>query len=723
MALPAVRREDSPIERISQINDARYSSLASLQEKCVNIWIWTKEAAQRSVVYYGHVALEVNTGGQTNRKIYISFWERCMVDNHASLYGNRPHFHHNKDEDDFCENARKIENNANLETKSYSYTLYTLDIDKIEKAFVHFTDNYQSLSKLRVGWFRTYSLTNVGLAAYLLEMGGIDKLYDRGDQTPGFVKICLGVGVIFAAYSFYSATRLRRLGESFSIENGSSEALWRELNSIYMQGDWLVFQLKLSSYKTLNATETTLQKIIQAANSISSKIHGIESAKEIRDKALNIVKSAKNIVDVPVLQIPDLPKSKKPDPSDVAKTASETISAIGREILYSLAAISAYYALRIYLTGAIASAQDIAVIARKSTKKEARERYKKAYRAEIHYIPHKHHASINTEIEDFLNRLDRLSSTSERGDTQKLMEELAKIWSQLSDAGLDDFFLKLVGRIQDLSTQKRIPHNRVEGQRLFGTFNQFSPRRRDGTEWPSEASRSSCTVNALTFLSYALAIQTMQEWYDRASSEKPEANIINEIIDEGRARFENILKNRREELQTVIRASSSNEGKHQADLLRMEIGGDALHVREVPRVEEFFFLTPHLGGETLPLIADSHSDLTIGQFIQLLEKWTPLASERSIGIILQYNGYSHGLVLLKQVDGLEYAVFDSHGSQKLNESSSAFVYFTKELNQAAEFLGNLVKKQELSEILPSKESKFEQNKMAIYMFRSRFGST
>ncbi|MGE3535584.1 MAG: hypothetical protein AB7H48_12235, partial [Parachlamydiales bacterium] len=341
----------------------------------------------------------------------------------------------------------------------------------------------------------------------------------------------------------------------------------------------------------------------------------------------------------------------------------------------------------------------------------------------------------SSNIMNLFNRLEILESKQgvHLSEVQELAMILKKIWEE-SDPELDSIFLNLFTRVENLLSRVNpeftLPTS-FDGKMLSGTFNQFSSIKRDGNPWPQNASRSSCTANALMFLSYLFGKNSVQAW--EAETDTTETNIINKIIDEGRAQFEQIVRQRREgHISLVSTAIASGETITARDLL-FEHGGDALHVSEILNIEEKFFLTPEGGIDTLDLTRERSSNTTIEFFKSYLDKIkNSMQGLDKLGVIIQCNGFSYGLALMKQKDTIEYVIFDSHGCHRLNGHGNAFVYWSESLDEAAIFLGNLIRYQDLElEFLTGREKEVliedyqvdGLNQVATYLFKPRnFGA-
>jgi len=307
-------------------------------------------------------------------------------------------------------------------------------------------------------------------------------------------------------------------------------------------------------------------------------------------------------------------------------------------------------------------------------------------------------------------------------DVENFINKIWSTWTEFHElTDLNGMFLYLLAQAQILlkaSTQKSV----IEGERIMGTFNQFSRFDRLGKQWPSGASSSSCTANALAFLSRALRAKTVTAW---RGIDVPSKNFINQIVDEGRDYFEGIVKNRRGNFSSVV-SEAPNE---QSNLI--QFGGDALHVSEVPddQLKDIFSLSKKDVLPTKILTSDNpETETTVSLFNDLLRILTEQMKKEelnSLGAIIQCNGSSYALALLQSEEALEYAVFDSHGSLRLNERTEAYVYLTKDLEQAGSFLGNLIQflncdlgglDQGVRKKIQSDYKELGYNQMAIYLF-------
>jgi hypothetical protein len=183
----------------------------------------------------------------------------------------------------------------------------------------------------------------------------------------------------------------------------------------------------------------------------------------------------------------------------------------------------------------------------------------------------------------------------------------------------------------------------------------------------------------------------------------PSSTGIDGIIDRGRDEFERLIARRRKIQEEVYQQTRQKEGEKQAEQFLQEFGGDSIGVAEIGnyadpyrlRLQPFyqeresFILTPD------PIDLDTGRSTTIQFFEHRLREgeafFASVSSDRrSLGIILHYNGYSYAVAMVRQGQGIEYAIFDSHGNRRLNGTSEAFIFTTNTLNHAAQFLGNLV---------------------------------
>lgn len=247
---------------------------------------------------------------------------------------------------------------------------------------------------------------------------------------------------------------------------------------------------------------------------------------------------------------------------------------------------------------------------------------------------------------------------------------------------------------------------RLAGQRIFGTLNQFSRTYANGDPRPSSSSGSSCTVNALMFLAYLLPRASLQDLLENSPQ-----RVINQIIDRGRDHFEQLLGRKRNAFRQILQETRLNEGEHEARQIVEEFGGDAISVAEIedfsnPFMLRLYNLYPRMGSFVLTTDSQNRSSITtqtspqwarsttIQFFEQRLREWQDFliasVQRRSLGAVIHYNGYSYAIAMLRRGEGIEYSIFDSHGNMRLNGTSEAFIYTANSLQQAAQFLGNLV---------------------------------
>lgn len=286
---------------------------------------------------------------------------------------------------------------------------------------------------------------------------------------------------------------------------------------------------------------------------------------------------------------------------------------------------------------------------------------------------------LNLDIPALYEKLNAWESRKhfQTHEITALIFNIQGLWFHSSDPALDSLYMNLYARAQALLQKESSPV--LPGNIASGTFNQFSPTKSNGSPWPKEASRSSCALNGLSFLSYILQQPTISHF---------DPHSIDEIVDRGRAHFESFIKARREEFQKLVEAS---EDEKQRNLL-LDFGGDALHVGEISDVEATFSLSPQGGLETKLLVKDEGTSICSNFFTTLLNDLKDRCKGGSpLGAIIQCNGYTYALALIQN----KIFIFDSHGSMRMNGHGNAFIYWTEKLDDMALFLGNLIKSTDL----------------------------
>jgi hypothetical protein len=299
----------------------------------------------------------------------------------------------------------------------------------------------------------------------------------------------------------------------------------------------------------------------------------------------------------------------------------------------------------------------------------------------------------------FCSQLEVLESRQDvsKKEIQSLLKALNYLWDETSgDPDLNLLLLNLHGRVQNLK-RASIP---LKGVSLFGNLNQFSTRKKDGSFWPAEASKASCTLNSLMYISFVLQNKIFEE-----------ADTLDSLLEESREQFEGLLKTKAKYLDEI-------EGSEEEKPFLLKYGGDALHVSEVPDLEKNFHLSLYKGFETRILTGDKGTSFEL--FKDILESAVRELKEHSLemlGAVIQCNGSTYGLTLRLKEERVEVAIFDSHGCFKIHGKSQAYVYTTIDLEDAGLFLSTLI---------PFIDIEFEEgedplvnieNEVAVYLYK------
>src|SRR3990167_505416 len=210
---------------------------------------------------------------------------------------------------------------------------------------------------------------------------------------------------------------------------------------------------------------------------------------------------------------------------------------------------------------------------------------------------------------------------------------------------------------------------------IFGSINQYGPT----------GSRSSCTSNALSFLSFAMT-QANKNIKAELTSEK-----LNGIVENGKQKFNTTLLSRKNGLKEQHDAILKNSGESEAIKFLAEQEGDAMSPIElIESYSDSFGVPPHSPDtQTLP---QNFPEKTI-IFINLLTTLeTHIRNHGVVGATIIANGATSSLALVSNPNGdIQYCIFDSHGAGELNGNPNAFVYVTTNKNDAACYLASLVK--------------------------------
>ncbi|MCB1116546.1 MAG: hypothetical protein KDK71_08760 [Chlamydiia bacterium] len=340
-------------------------------------------------------------------------------------------------------------------------------------------------------------------------------------------------------------------------------------------------------------------------------------------------------------------------------------------------------------------------------------------------ITSKSKIGMSSDISLLFSQLEglELNSSLEAEEVWDFIKTLKEKSNESSLPESSHIFSHLYIRAHNLlqKAEKAISYtDHLAGNKIIGSYNQFHPAKSNGELWPEGSSQSSCTINALMFLSYVLPLSSMTTWQCESNGVESGGNKIDKVVDEGRQRFDLIAKRKREEYHKLLEEAKVINDKETFEFLKFEQAGDALHVSEVPRLEETFFLTQDKVFDTLPLEKDVGLNTTTKFFKSLLNRIECAFEEktlRSLGVVIHCNGSSYSLALLKKETCFEYVVFDSHGCKRVIGSSHAFTYWTENLEEASVFLGHLILFSDVD--LGSLDSSM-LNQVAAYCFRALY---
>lgn len=284
--------------------------------------------------------------------------------------------------------------------------------------------------------------------------------------------------------------------------------------------------------------------------------------------------------------------------------------------------------------------------------------------------------SIQNELRTLANMI---FETTDRAALEACLINLGLLWSRSDKPELDSFFLSLSTHIRLLLAPPVQPA--AVNNYIFGTYNQFHSLREDGSPWPQDASRASCAMNVLYFFKHVLG--------NPAVLQNAPPSFVNEIIDQGRGHFEQFVKGVREAKEKLKKDASENE-----EWLD-DIRGDSVNVVDLfPCLPDLQLSSTTLMRPVPPLQADApDKETTIHYFNTLLQNLQEeVQTSSSHGYTLTCNGSTYGLGVLLSSGGLEFAIFDSHGAPFLNgRRQEAFIFKTKSREEAASFLGKLIK--------------------------------
>lgn len=327
------------------------------------------------------------------------------------------------------------------------------------------------------------------------------------------------------------------------------------------------------------------------------------------------------------------------------------------------------------------------------------------------------------ELHEQLNTLES-SDLNQKTDLQNrnidiLIRDIERLWINTAHyKELADLFINIYMRAIDLKCENRLNLN-LNSKIIYGSFNQFETDQ--GTD-----SYSSCTINTFIFLSYITKKMNLQE----ASA----SYVVDEILQKGKEKSEELIKS--------LLQSPQKSYPTDTTLLAIHIKFGVLFFN----IEEFFAkcfsrytlksseiykanrpLEVIINANFSDFLAEGKSDFDIGwgetdasdpdknqriapfnldstsfflvntgddkkEFLGLLEniKYVRESIQREVIAIIQCNGYSYGLACIENNSDAIFIIFDSNGSQRLNKSRNAFIYYNSNLNESADFLTNLI---------------------------------
>lgn len=236
---------------------------------------------------------------------------------------------------------------------------------------------------------------------------------------------------------------------------------------------------------------------------------------------------------------------------------------------------------------------------------------------------------------------------------------------------------RLVKLNKKLGKQTKTTYQPDPANFSFASMNQY-----DGSV-PS--SRSSCTSNALSFLSFAMT-QTGQNIKANLPTKK-----VDDIVKKGIEKFQEKTQLTKSELTKDYNETLKNWGKAAADQFLVEQKGTVMSPVDLVEAYPGSFGKPPYSPKTQNLPRDFHAR-THFFMVQLSTLETHLTKHGAVGTTLTANGKTSSLALVKNHEGkIEYCFFDSHGESELNRNRNAFVYVTTDKEEAACYLSSFIK--------------------------------
>jgi len=177
----------------------------------VTIYIWKMNLARDRL---GHASMRTYKGGARGNGHYMSFWPAEKSLRQKSLVGVPSHCIRSLEDDVLQEDGSQPD---------YAIDLYSLDVDKINRAYAQFLASNCNWSLWGSAFFRDESTRNCsGLCLYLLKEGGIDALLTESVSVE--MVMGTGAGSATAFFGLGGGAWLGFAGGSSNVFLGSSVA-------------------------------------------------------------------------------------------------------------------------------------------------------------------------------------------------------------------------------------------------------------------------------------------------------------------------------------------------------------------------------------------------------------------------------------------------------------------------------------------------------------------
>lgn len=297
-----------------------------------------------------------------------------------------------------------------------------------------------------------------------------------------------------------------------------------------------------------------------------------------------------------------------------------------------------------------------------------------------------------SSIFDNLDSLEQASVLSEK-EVNDFFADILSLRTLLSlrapdsetptqDENLFAFLLQRAHALGTILPRRAVP---AHGKIVSGTMNQFTIPDESRDQSRKSGYARSCTAHVVSFLNEVFCHSSTNSWKDGKNG------IIDRILQQGKTLYIEVINRKKDTLIDMNDEAKLPEG--------VKLDQDDLHVLEIPDLEKKFSLKFQKTLHTGELTPDtSQTFTTINYFknrlLPVLIKELSIIKTDSLGVVLQCNGSSYGLILTKIAQRpsqkIVLKIFDSHGCHALNKHAHGYIRYDLDIEGAAQILGNLI---------------------------------